>query len=241
MNFKPRDTHGTGPDEPMPPADSTYPENAWTLLEPYMTPARRQRMERVAAVRTRRIRLVIQDVHQPHNVSACMRSAEAFGIQDVDVVTLTHRFKPSTVAKGVVPWLTLRRHRSVEACVADLRRGGYKIAAGLPRADAVPLGELPLDQNIAVVFGNEHAGVDQAWLEQVDYAFTIPMLGMVESLNISVSAAVTLYHLTRAMQIARPGGYFLSEAERLRLLDAWACRHTAGWEEIIERLRQTPK
>lgn len=234
---KPNRPYGGGQEErPLPP-ESAYPEGAWTTLEPYMTPARRQRMEQVAAVRTRRIRLVIQDVHQPHNVSACMRSAEAFGIQDVDVVTLSHRFKPTTVAKGVVPWLTVRRHRTVESCVTDLRRAGYKIAAGLPRPGAVPLPELPLNEPIAVVFGNEHAGVDTAWLDQVDLAFTIPMLGMVESLNISVSAAVTLFQLSQAMRAAMPKDqYFLQDAERRRLLDAWACRHTAGWEAIIARL-----
>ena len=228
----------TEADETLPPADETYPEDAWTLLAPQLTANRRNRMEVVAAGRTRRVTLVVQDVHQPHNVSACLRSAEAFGVQDVDVVTLTHKFKPSTVAKGVVPWLTLRKHNSVEECVASLRARGLKIAAGLPLKGALPLPELPLDQPIAVVFGNEHAGIDQAWLKDVDYAFTIPMAGMVESLNISVSAAVTLYHLTHAMQKAMSRDqFFLSAVERNRLLSAWACRHTAAYEDVLKRLR----
>lgn len=227
-------------DEALPPGEETYPSDAWALLAPLLTETRSRRMETVAAGRTRRLRLVIQDVHNPHNVSACLRSAEAMGVQDVDVVTLRERFRPSTVAKGVAPWLTLRRHTTVEGCVKNLRANGYRIAAGLPRPDAKPLAELPLDEPIAVVFGNEHAGVDPAWLDAVDYAFTIPMAGMVESLNISVSAAITLYHLTSALKDKLPAATFaLPEHERIQLLCAWACRHTAQYNDILARLRPT--
>lgn len=195
-------------------------------------------MQAVVAERTRRVRLVIQDVHQPHNVSACLRSADAFGVQDVDIVTLRQPFKPSTVSKGVVSWLTMRRYRDVAACVQALRAQGYVIATGLPRQDARPLTELPLERPIAVVFGNEHAGVDPGWLPEVDFAFTIPMVGMVESLNISVSAAITLHHLTAEARRRLPAStYHLSEVERAQTLNAWACRSTTRFEDVIKRLR----
>jgi tRNA (guanosine-2'-O-)-methyltransferase len=202
-----------------------YPDDAWELLSPTLTDTRKQRLLQVAAGRTRRIRLVIQDVHQPHNISACMRSAEALGVQDVDVVTMDSRFRPSTAARGVEDWLTIRRHRDVATCVKSLRASGYKIAAGIPQKNALPLHELPVDQPIAVLFGNEHAGLHPDWSSHVDLPFTIPMAGMVESLNISVSAAITLQHLTYAArnQLA-PKCYYLSAKDQQELLGEWVCR-----------------
>ena len=199
-------------------------------------------MEAVARGRTRHLRLVVQDVHQPHNVSACLRSADAFGLDLVDVVTLKHSFKPSTVARGVDGWLSIARHTDVKSCVAALRRDGFRLVAGLPRQDARPLYELPVDEKLAVVFGNEHSGIDAEWLDQIDYPFTIPMVGMVESLNISVSAAITLAHLTRAAREAlAPGDYFLSATEQEDLLNRWIIAHVPSWEGELESLRAKAK
>ena len=224
-------------DAPAKPA--AFPDDAWELLGPLLTPTRRARLEAVAAARSRHVRLVVQDIHHPHNVSACLRSADAFGIQEVDVVTLRERFKASTVAKGVAHWLTVNRHVEIAACAAALRREGYRIYAGVPLPGAKPLAELPVDRPVAVVFGNEHAGVDTAWHEHVDQPFTIPMYGMVESLNISVCAAITLQHLTsRARETVGPERYGLGEAERRQVLNAWVCRQLKGWPEMLARLRR---
>jgi len=219
---------------------TVYPDDAWDLLGERLTPARRARLLAAVAGRTRRVRLVIQDIHQPHNVSACIRSADAFGVQDVDVVTLKEKFKPSTVAKGVHHWMTLKKYQAIPACIADLRAAGYKIVAGVPRPDAKPLYEIPATEKIAAVFGNEHAGIDPAWLAAVDYPFTIPMVGMVESLNISVCAAITLAHLTRAARAAVPAGqYELAQPEQRALLNEWICNQTPQWQLEIERRRSS--
>lgn len=195
-------------------------------------------MERAAAGRTRHVRLVVQDVHQPHNISACMRSAEAFGVQDVDVVVMDARFRPSTAARGVEDWLTIRRHREIASCVSDLRAAGYLIVAGVPRLDAVSLYDLPLDQPLAVVFGNEHAGIHDDWLPHIDQAFTIPMAGIVESLNISVSAAVTLAHLTHSARLRLNSRYPISDQDRNALLCEWVCKQLRSYDEQIRRLRE---
>lgn len=214
------------------------PSDAWSLLKGRLTEPRRSKMAAVAAQRTRHIRLVIQDVHQPHNVSACLRSADAFGIDTVDIVTLKESFKPSTVARGVSGWLTVHKHKSVADCVAVLRAGGYHIVAGLPRQDSVPLYDLPVTRRLAVVFGNEHAGIDSEWLKHVDHPFTIPMVGMVESLNISVSAAITLAHLTHTARAAvDPAAYFLNAAERELLLNTWITEQIPSWEGELARAR----
>lgn len=216
----------------------TAPSDAWALLKERLTDARRTKMEAVAAQRTRHIRLVVQDVHQPHNISACLRSADAFGVDTVDVVTLRESFRPSTVARGVGGWITVHKHTSVDDCVRVLRAGGYSIVAGLPRQDSVPLYDLPVTARLAVVFGNEHAGIDSEWLKHVDRAFTIPMVGMVESLNISVSAAITLAHLTHAARAALPPeAYLLAPAERELLLNTWITEQIPSWEGELARAR----
>jgi tRNA (guanosine-2'-O-)-methyltransferase len=222
-------------------ASPAIPDDAWERLAPFMTDLRRLRMIKAAAERTRHLRLVLQDIHNPHNVSACLRSAEAFGVQDVDIVTLKPaKFRPSTAARGVAHWLTTRRYRAVEDCVSQLRHQGYRIIAGVPHAKALPLHEVPIDQPLALVFGNEHDGVDPSWLKEIDVAFTIPMVGMVESLNISVCAAITLQYLTHAARSSLdPRVYHLADQERKTLLNDWACRHVANWEVILERIRHS--
>ncbi len=204
-----------------------------------LTDARRERFLKVVRQRTRHIRLVIQDIHEPHNVSACLRSAEAFGVQDCDVVTMTEKFRPSKVARGVNAWLKIQRYAAIANCVNDLRAGGYKIVAGVPVQTACRLDDLPVQDKIAVVFGNEHDGIAKEWLEHVDFPFTIPMVGHVESLNISVSAAVTLHSLTmRARNILPDSQYLISEIEQKKILNEWVCNQFRSWPVLIERVRQ---
>jgi tRNA (guanosine-2'-O-)-methyltransferase len=216
-----------------------YPQDAWQLLSPQLNENRRQRMSTTAAQRTSHIRLIVQDVHQPHNVSACIRSAEAFGIQNVDVVSLTHKFNASSVAKGVDEWIDITKHASVDECIKSLHQSGYLVAAAFPHGNAITLDQLPVDKPIAVAFGNEHEGLDLAWRNQADMCFTIPMFGIVESLNISVCAAITLHNLTtRARKLLPPSQFLLSKAEQEKLLNKWICRQITSWSQQLPRLRQ---
>lgn len=211
---------------PSPPLSASEVGQQWRDIVPRLTPERVAKLERAASLRTNHIRLVVQDIHHPHNVSACMRSAEAFGVLGVDVVNSKEKFNPSTVARGVHHWLRLRKFETAEGCIQTLKESGYRIAAGVPYGAKFTLPEIPVDQPIAVVFGNEHAGVDQKWLENADITFTIPMDGLVESLNISVSAAITLFFLThKSKQTLSSSNYHLSAKEQLALLDEWALHH----------------
>lgn len=215
------------------------PPDAFKVLSERLTPVRKSRMEAVASQRTDYLRLVIQDIHDPHNVSAALRSADAFGIQHNHVVTLREKFHPSTVARGVNHWLTIHTSDTVAACAADLKAQGYRIAAALPKQDSVPMAELPLDRPLAVVFGNEHAGVDPAWGDHVDVNFTIPMVGMVESLNISVSVAITLQHLrARMLSSTATANRLVSSDRATELLNFWICSQTTKWQEEYERRKK---
>ena len=212
-----------------------FPEDAWTVLHTRLTDQRRARMLDSVAQRSAWVRLVLQDVHDPHNVSACLRSAEAFGLQCVDVVNLRHKYRTSGVARGSDRWLSIRMWQDIAACAGALKKEGYRIAVGYPASESVTLPDLPVAEPIAVVFGNEHAGVDTAWQEFIDYKFTIPMVGMVESLNISVSAAVTLFTLRQRLeQLPEKSSYLLSDIERATLLNRWICQQTPQFETELK-------
>lgn len=219
------------------PPGQTYPDDAWDLLSPRLTAARRAKLERIAARRTHYIRLVAQDVHDPHNISACLRSAEGFGVQHVDIITPPGKFRASEAARGVASWLDIHRHHDISSCATKLKAEGYRLATAYPAASATTLWELPLDRPLAVIFGNEHAGLDPQWLECTDLSFTIPMAGFVESLNISVCAAVSLAHLTRTAAMLQAGRYYLSQGEAKALLNAWACKETRDYQSQLARLR----
>ncbi len=220
-----------------------YPSDAWRLLGGYLSDSRRQKLERVAHLRTRHLRLVVQDIHHPHNVSACLRSAEAFGIQDVDVVCLKEKFCPSSVARGVSKWLSINKYSTIEACAQNLRALGYRIAAGMPCEEgAVLLSKVKLEEPLAILFGNEHEGVHSEWKKHCDFFFTIPMVGFVESLNISVSNAVTLYELTRRAKEEIPEDrYYLKADDREALLSGWVCEHLEGWDLIYRSVSKKEK
>ena len=225
------------PDETELTIDFICPSAIWQTLKGRLTDSRRKRLEATASRRTNHLELVVQDVHQPHNVSACLRSAEAFGVGNIDIVTLGRPAKVSTVARGVGDWLTINRYETVQACASSLRSKGFKIAAGLPNAGVRTLSQVPIEQPLAVVFGNEHAGIDDSWHELIDYPFTIPTSGLVESLNISVCAAISLYDLTGRCKVALGTSYYLSTIEQERLLGTWLKNKIPSWRSEYSRLQ----
>lgn len=218
------------------------PEDTWQLLSPAFTENRRRKLFDAASKRTFKVQLVVQDVHQPHNVSACLRSAEAFGIQKCHIVTDKTKFRASTVARGVHHWIDVKDYPTIESCAQNLKAMNVKIALAFPQADAFELESLPIDTaGVALVFGNEHDGLDEKWLEYADYKFSIPMQGLVESLNISVSAAISLFVTTSRMQkMFSKEEFFLTQIEKSNLLNAWAFAQFPQAQEQLEKLRQKP-
>lgn len=216
-------------------SDQNLFANAWALLHPFITEERRNRLQQVADNRSTHIRLVLENIRDPHNVSACLRSADAFGVLNIDIVS-ADGFKTSTVAKGADNWLNVTKYQEPGPCIANLKREGYKIASAYPPHEegATALAELPVDEPIAVVFGNEHAGVSSSWKNRVDYKFTIPMYGMVESLNISVSAAVTMQQLRKKIQNTREA--LLTEEEKTLLLNQWIVKQFKDPKLMLQKL-----
>jgi tRNA (guanosine-2'-O-)-methyltransferase len=161
--------------------------------------ARRQKILRVLSHRQPDATIVMENIHDPHNVSAIFRSADAVGIPEVQLVYTNTPFpkigrKSSSSANK---WVEKRRFSSVAECYERLHREGYRIYATRLDVNAKPLYDIDLTQKIAIVMGNEHAGVSDDAALRADGTIMIPMMGMIQSLNVSVAAAVTLYEMLR--------------------------------------------
>lgn len=176
--------------------------------------------------------VVLEDCNDPHNATAVLRSCDAFGLQRVHVVTTRNAFKVNRrISQGTHRYIDLRVHEHIDQAYAALRADGYRIfASELGRARVHDLGEVAQARAagpIAVVFGSESQGISPAAAAGADAFFLIPMLGFTESLNLSVSVAVTLYALRQEALLADAAG------------DLSPARQTALYEQWIRSLRGT--
>jgi tRNA (guanosine-2'-O-)-methyltransferase len=166
----------------------------------------------------------MENIHDPHNVSAVLRSCDAVGILRVELLYTMEKFprvgkKSSSSANK---WLTRRKHTSVDDCYATLRAEGFRIFATHLDRGACSLYDLDLTGKVALVFGNEHRGVSDHAAGMADINFQIPMVGMIRSLNVSVACAVSLYEAMR--QRIRAGHYELPKLDPPALdslLNSW--------------------
>lgn len=190
------------------------------------TSRRQERIESVLLRRQPTLTVVLEDVHDPHNASAVLRSCDGVGVLDVHLVYVDEEpprqsFGRSTSASAA-KWIRIHQHESIDACYAHLREQGFTIAATALEPDSRDFYSVDLTQPTALVFGNEMRGVSEAGIRGADMTVYIPMQGMVESLNISVSCAVSLYEAMRQRMAA--GMYEepqLGEAERIEIRDEW--------------------
>lgn len=169
-----------------------------------ITARRLARMRGTLLRRQPGLAVVMENIGDAHNVSAMLRSCDAVGAADAHMVyTIEEQPEISGgVAASAQRWLDLHSHDSVESCYAILRDAGFTIYATTLTHAAVELYELDLTQPSAFVFGNESRGVSDAAITGADKAVYIPMMGMVESLNVSVACAVALYEVLRQRQAA---------------------------------------
>ncbi len=171
------------------------PEQVIAALAPYLSDARKARIEQVLAGRTYTVATVVEGLINHGNISAVMRSAEALGFQPFHIVEEREPFKNSSrTSQGADKWLDIARWESPDDCVAALKAGGYTVVATHLSDTAVPIGTIDFTQRTALVLGNEQRGVSPRMQELADRCCIIPTTGFVQSFNISVAAAVALYH-----------------------------------------------
>lgn len=186
------------------------------------TPQRRRRMEEVLAQRQDDLTLVLSNIHDPHNVSAIYRSCDAFGVSRVHLHYTTTPFPAlgSKSSGSARKWVESIRHKDARALFAGLREAGFQILATSFSPQATPLRRWNFLRPTAVILGNEHAGVEEELTREADGELYVPMHGMIQSLNVSVAAAVILAEAARQREDA---GFYARErpADFEARLAAW--------------------
>jgi len=170
------------------------------------------------------LRVVMENIHDPHNVSAVFRTCDAVGVPKISLLYTIESFPKisKTSSSSANKWIETEKHTSAGSCFDLLRNEGFKVYASMLNKNAVSLFDIDFTKKIALVFGNEKRGVSHEAELLADETFYIPMRGMIQSLNVSVAAAVALYEASR--QRNEKGMYSrseLSNGELEQLIDLW--------------------
>ena len=192
-------------------AEKHDPERVIALLEPLVLERRRERLKSVIERRLGSVQVIFDAPHDPHNGAAVLRSCEAFGVQFLNVVERKEAFLAApSVSRGAEKWLDLRRFKTSADVLAAAEADGLELVGAHPDGELAPE-DLKNVPRIALVLGNEHDGITADLEAACRRKVRVPMRGFVESLNVSVSAAILLAYATTG----RPGD--LSEADKRRL------------------------
>ena len=202
----------------------------------FLTGERIQTLRRTLAMRTRYMTILTENTFHPQNASALVRHCEAFGVQDLHTVETMCRFDPSVnIVRGTDKWIDIIRHDSTEEAIASLKASGYRIVATTPHRESCTPETFDVEKGrFCLVFGTEHAGVSPQIISAADEFLRIPMCGMVESLNVSASAAILIYMLSQRMRLPDVA-WRLSEAECSEVMFRWVMSSVRDARRILER------
>ena len=216
--------------------DRYGPERVCSALESLLTPERIARIDQVLAARLGSVATAVEDTYDPHNAAATIRTSEALGLQELHVIEPGERFSAvKGVTRGAHRWIDLHRWPSADAAVHGLHARGFRVYATLPDPGAVSIEEIDVSTPLAVVFGNEHAGVSPAAVAACDGAITVPMFGFTESYNLSVTVGLAMSRLAarRRQHLGAPGD--LDPDRRARLRARWFALRIRAAVHIVER------
>ena len=203
-----------------------------------ITDERKALFEELIQKRTKYLTVVLENIYQPLNASAVLRSCDCFGIQDVHVIENYNEFKPDReVAMGASNWLTVNRYDKNENntldCIQSLKNNGYRIVATSPHNSQTDLINFDLSKGkTALFFGTELEGLSDVVIEKADEHLHIPMYGFTESFNLSVSAAICLYEMRMKMEKENIK-WHMTEDEKNQVLLNWL-RYSIDRSEIVE-------
>ncbi|MCR6642893.1 MAG: RNA methyltransferase [Sporocytophaga sp.] len=193
----------------------------------FVSENKRGKMEEVLETRTRFLTVVLEDIFQPHNASAVVRTCDCFGIQDIHVIENKNKYKVSEdVTLGSAQWVNILKHNkkgvdNTLECYRALKEKGYKIIATTPHTNDIALEDFQMDSKTALVFGSEQNGISEIAKEHADGFIKIPMVGFTESLNISVCAAICIHQLTIKMRELPSEVWQLSQEEKETIYLKW--------------------
>lgn len=217
-----------------------------SYLSDFVHPERFTTLQNVVTNRTRHITVVLEDIYQPQNASAVLRTCDCFGIQDIHIIENDNEYNINPdVVLGSAKWLNIERYNSktnnTEEALLSLKRKGYEIVATSPHADDLSLEHFPLTtKKTALVFGTELTGISPVVKRHATKFVKIPMFGFTESFNISVSAAIILHHLTAKLHNSSIK-WQLSQEEKEILLRDWLMKTVKHSDKIVKRFYEGKK
>jgi len=191
----------------------------------FRTEKRIEKIKWVLSKRQPSLRVVLENIHDPHNVSAIFRTCDAAGVPKVSLVYNVEKFPKigKKSSASAYKWIERGKYKSIEDCYSQLREEKFVIYASSLNSDSKSLYDLDFTKKTAIVFGNEHRGLSNEAEKFADERFFIPMYGMVQSLNVSVSAAICIYEALRQRLIRKKYDKSeLSTKELKNLLDEWS-------------------
>ncbi|TWO32018.1 RNA methyltransferase [Seonamhaeicola sediminis] len=204
-------------------------------LETYLTENRKQRFNEVLLQRTKHFTVAAEDVYQLHNTSAVIRSCDVFGIQEINIIEETNTKRiDREIAMGAQKWVDLNRYNSVKDCILDLKQKGYQIVATTPHIHDCELHNFDITKKSCFFFGRETEGLSDEVLKNADSFLKIPMVGFTESLNISVSAAIILQHVTTKLRQSNLNWQLTETEIHEKKLD-WISKTIKSYDEIVAR------
>jgi len=179
----------------------TYEDQLLSFLKQYVSDNHQEAIEQKLASRTNFLTIVLEDIYNPHNANAVVRSCECFGIQQLHIIEERNEFQLSpNVLQGSSKWIDLKRYKepgkkNILVCYEELRKNGYRIVATKPNPDSVSVKNMEISKPVALVFGTELNGLTESAIAEADEMVHIPMFGFTENFNISVSAALCMYEI----------------------------------------------
>lgn len=168
-------------------------------MKSFKTDHREKKIISVANTRQKYLRVVLENIHDPHNVSAIFRTCDAAGVPKVSLVYTQEKFPKigRKTSGSAFKWVERDKYHNIKECYAELHKEGFRIYASSLTENTKNIFDLDFTEKAAIVLGNEHRGVSEEAANLADETFAIPMYGMVQSLNVSVAAAVILYEAVR--------------------------------------------
>ncbi|WP_296313374.1 TrmH family RNA methyltransferase [Winogradskyella sp. UBA3174] len=207
--------------------------NLLNYLETYLTENRKERFNKVLAKRTKHFTVATEDVYQLHNTSAVMRSCDVFGIQELSIVEEVNSKRiDGEIAMGAQKWVDLNRYHTTKDCIKDLKAHGYQIVATTPHGNDCDLIDFDITKKSCFFFGRETEGLSKQIIDEADCFLKIPMVGFTESLNISVSAAIILQHVTAKLRKSSIK-WGLSEDELIEKRFDWVKKTIRNYDAIV--------
>ena len=215
-------------------------QNIIHYLAGFINEERRERLQQILGERTRHITVVLEDIYQPQNASAVMRTCECLGIQELHVIENLYEYRLNpAVVQGSSKWIDLIRHNREEqdnsrACIEQLKQRGYRIIAMDPAPGGKTVDQLDIGDKLALCFGSEEPGLSATLLGLADETVKIPIHGFTQSYNLSVSAGISLYTLVTALRNSAVN-WRLDEQDATDLYIKWLAQSTPSGQSLLEK------